>query len=80
MSDQHVVFELKLKFKCCFVHFLGISLTENCKMEFCLPFICKHKETLVKTIRCNLTKTGRIFATFTESLYKSMGKRPLNFQ
>ena len=60
--------------------FLGISLTENCKVEFCLPFICKHKETLVKTIRCNLTKTGRIFATFTESLYKSMGKRPLNFQ
>ena len=37
-------------------------------------------ETLVKTIRCYLTKTCRIFATFTESLYKNMGKRPLNFQ
>ena len=34
----------------------------------------------MKTIRCNLTKAGRIFATFTESLYKSTGKRPLNFQ
>ena len=60
--------------------FLEISLTENCKVEICIPFICKHKETLVKTIRYNLTKTGRIFATFTESLYKSMGKRPFNFQ
>ena len=47
---------------------------------FCLPFICKHKETLVKTIRCNLTKAGRIFATFTESLCKSMGILPSKFQ
>ena len=47
---------------------------------FCLPFICKHKETLVKTIRCNLTKAGRIFATFTESLCKSMGILPEKFQ
>ena len=45
-----------------------------------LPFICKHKETLVKTIRCNLTKTSRIFATFTESFYKYMGILPSKFQ
>ena len=47
---------------------------------FCLPFICKHKETLVKTIRCNLTKAFRIFATFTESLCKNMGILPEKFQ
>ena len=27
----------------------------------------------MKTIRCNLTKACRFFATFTESLYKNMG-------
>ena len=27
----------------------------------------------MKAIRCNLTKTCQIFATFTESLYKNMG-------
>ena len=31
-------------------------------------FVC-HLETLVKTIGCNLTKTCRMFKTFTESLY-----------
>ena len=41
-----------------------------------LPFICKHKETLVKTIQCKLTKTCRIFANFTELLYKNMGILP----
>ena len=49
-------------------------------MVFCLPFICKHKETLVKRICCNLTKAYRIFATFIESLYKNMGKLPEKFQ
>ena len=34
----------------------------------------------MKTIRCNLTKTCRIFATFTGSLYKKMGILPLKFQ
>ena len=34
----------------------------------------------MKTIRCNITKTCRIFATFTESLNKSMGIVPLKFQ
>ena len=57
-----------------------MSLTENGKVVFCLPFICKHKETLVKTIRCNLTKVGQILATFTESLYKNMGILPLKFK
>ena len=49
-------------------------------MVLCLPFICKHKETLVKTIRCNLTKTRQIFAAFIESLYKNMGIHPKKFQ
>ena len=31
-------------------------------------------------IRCNLTKTRRIFATFTESLYKYMGTLSLKNQ
>ena len=39
---------------------------------FGLSFICKHNETLVKTIGCNLIRACRIFATFTESLYKNM--------
>ena len=43
---------------------------------FCLPFTCKRKETLVKTIRCNLTEACRTFATFTESLCKNMGILP----
>ena len=30
----------------------------------------------MKTIRCNLTKTSRIFATFTESFYKYVGILP----
>ena len=34
----------------------------------------------MKTICCNLTKACRIFATFTESLYKNMGILPLKFQ
>ena len=34
----------------------------------------------MKTIRYNLTKACRIFATFTESLYKNMGILPLKFQ
>ena len=70
MSDQHIVFELKQLTSLNVAAFilLEISLTES----FCLLFICKHKETLVKTIRCNLTKTYRIFATFTESLYKNI--------
>ena len=59
---------------------LEISLTENRKVVFCLPFICKHKETLVKTIRCNFTKACQIFATFTESLYKNMGILPEKVQ
>ena len=29
---------------------------KTCKVVFCLPFICKHVGTLVKTIRCYLTK------------------------
>ena len=34
-----------------------ISLTEKMKGGvICLPFICKHKKTLVKTIRCNLKR------------------------
>ena len=50
-------------------------------MVFCLPFFCKHKETLkVKTIRCNLTKACRIFTTFTETLYKNMGILPEKYQ
>ena len=36
-------------------------------------FICKHEETLVTTIRCNLTKACRISVTFTESFYRNMG-------
>ena len=47
---------------------------------FCLQFICKHKEILVKTIRCNLTKACRIFAFFTESLCKNMGILSSKFQ
>ena len=31
----------------------------------------------MKTIRCNLTKSCRIFTTFTESLNKYMGILPL---
>ena len=53
-----------------------ISLTESSKAVFCLSFNCKHKETLVITVCCNLTKACRIFATFTESLYKNMGMLP----
>ena len=34
----------------------------------------------MKTIRCNLIKACRIFATFTESLCKNMGIPPLKFQ
>ena len=34
----------------------------------------------MKTIRCNLTKACRIFATFTESLYKNMGMLPKKIQ
>ena len=34
----------------------------------------------MKTIRCKLTKECRIFATFTESLYKNMGILPEKFQ
>ena len=41
------------------------SLTENWKVVF----FTIYKETLVKTIRSNLTKTCRIFPTYTESLY-----------
>ena len=55
---------------------LEINLTENWKVVFCLPFICKHKETVVKTIRCNLTIACRIFKNFTESLYKNIGILP----
>ena len=40
---------------------LEIRLAENRKVVFCLPFICKHKEALVKTIRYNLTKSCWIF-------------------
>ena len=34
----------------------------------------------MKTIRCNLAKACRIFATFTESLCKNMGIFPEKFQ
>ena len=34
----------------------------------------------MKNFRCNLTKACRIFATFTESLYKNMEVLPLKFQ
>ena len=34
----------------------------------------------MKTIRCNLTKECRNFATFTESLNKNMGILPYFFQ
>ena len=34
----------------------------------------------MNTICCNLTKTCRIFATFTESLYKNMGILPKKIQ
>ena len=34
----------------------------------------------MERIRCNLTKTFRIFAIFTESLCKNMGILPQNFQ
>ena len=34
----------------------------------------------MKPIRYNLTKACRIFALFTESLYKNMGILPLNFK
>ena len=34
----------------------------------------------MKTIRCNLTKTCQIFATFTESLYMNIGILPLKIQ
>ena len=34
----------------------------------------------MKTIHCNLTKACWIFTTFTESLYKNMGKLPLKYQ
>ena len=34
----------------------------------------------MKTIRCHLSKTCRIFATFTESLYKYMVILPYKFQ
>ena len=34
----------------------------------------------MKTIRCNLIKACRIFATFTESLYKNMEILLLKFQ
>ena len=47
---------------------------------FCLQFICKHKEILMKTIRCNSTKACKIFAFFTESLCKNMGILPSKFQ
>ena len=39
-------------------------------MVFCLPFICEHKKTLEKNIRCNLIKARPIFANFTESEYR----------
>ena len=51
-------------------------VTEYAALTETARFICKHKETLVKTIPCNLTKACRIFSTFTESLYKSMGILP----
>ena len=34
----------------------------------------------MKTIRCNLTKACRVFATFTELLYKNMGILLKNFK
>ena len=34
----------------------------------------------MKTIRCNLTKACRIFATFKESLYENMEILPSKFQ
>ena len=34
----------------------------------------------MKTIHCNLTKVCRIFATFTESLYKNVGILPIKIQ
>ena len=34
----------------------------------------------MKTIRCHFTKACRIFAIFTESLYKNMGILPLKNQ
>ena len=34
----------------------------------------------MKTICCNLTKTFRIFATFTELIFKNMGIPPYKFQ
>ena len=34
----------------------------------------------MKTIRCNLIKACRIFATLTESLYKNMGILPYKIQ
>ena len=43
---------------------------------FAYYLFAKHKETLVKTIRCNLTKACQIFATFTNTLYKNMGILP----
>ena len=39
-------------------------MTENGKVVFCLPFICKHKETFVKTIRCYLAKNMSDFCNF----------------
>ena len=72
MSDQHIFFELYVA--SCIL--LEISLTENFMVVFCLPYICKHKETFVKTIRCYLTKACGILATFTESFIKHMGILP----
>ena len=34
----------------------------------------------MKTIRCNFKRACRIFATFTESLYKIMSIHPKKFQ
>ena len=76
MSDQYIVFELKLVKMLLRAFLLEISLTLNSKVVFCLSFICKHKENTVITICCNLTKACLFFAIFIESLYKNMGILP----
>ena len=43
LSDQRIVFELNLSFNGASCILLEISLTDNTKVVFCLPFICKHK-------------------------------------
>ena len=56
----------------------GEAQARNLSLSHCAAR--KNKDSLVKTIQCNLTKMCQIFVTFTESYYRNMGTIYLNDQ